>query len=127
MLWSNPATRSLVLALRVEVLDVNIRDSWADIREAPRDALVVSDDYVWHPGQRDACDIHATRAQVRFVPQVGHLVAEVHIVGKQRLAGHGVRAGDHPVIRSIHWLSFGKIGGVNLRHRVIGRLLIVLV
>ena len=87
----------------------------------------MSDDYVWHPGQRDACDIHATRAQVRFVPQVGHLVAEVHIVGKQRLAGDGVRAGDHPVIRSIHWLSFGKIGGVNLRHRVIGRLLIVLV
>ena len=81
-----PSVRRLVLSVGVESLDVNVFDRRADIGEAPGDALVVSDDHVGHAGQGDAGDVEVAATQVRLVPKVGHLVAEVHVVREQRLA-----------------------------------------
>src|SRR6266567_7508641 len=35
-----------------------------------------------------------------FVPEIRHLMAEVHVIREQRLAGYGVRSGHHPVVRT---------------------------
>ena len=37
---------------------------------------------------------------MRLVPQIGHLVVEVHVVRQHRFSRDGVRAGNHPVVRA---------------------------
>jgi len=48
----------------------------------PGDALVVADDDEGHTGEGDSCDVECSAAKVSFVPEVGHLVAEVHVIGE---------------------------------------------
>ena len=95
-----PSGRRFVLALIVELLNKNVFDGRADVGEAPADTLVVADNHEWRARQGDAGDVEVAALQVRFEPQVGHLVIEVHIVGKQRLSGDGVLSGDNPVVGS---------------------------
>src|SRR6202034_4849900 len=97
-----PALRSLVDSMRVEILNVCVGYRRADIGESPGDSLVVADNYVGHSGQSDSGNIQIARFQVRFIQQVRHLVAEMHIVREQWFAGDRVRAGDSPVVRSVH-------------------------
>ena len=106
MFGLQPSGRRLIRALRVEVFDVHVGHGRADIRESPRNSLVVADNHKGHPRQRDASNIERARSEVRLVPEIRHLVAQVHIVAKQRLAGHRVRAGYNPVVRSIRWQAF---------------------
>ncbi len=98
----HPSRRSLIRALRVEILDVNVGHGWTDVGESPRDSLVVAHDHIRHAGQRHPGNVESARVQVRLVPQVRHLVAEVHIIREQWLSGDGVRSGNHPVVRSVH-------------------------
>jgi hypothetical protein len=103
-----PSFGSLIRALLVEILDVDVSDRRTDIGESPRDSLVVADDDIRHARESDAGDVERSRPQMRFVPQIRHLVAEMHIVRQQRLAGHGVRARYDPVVRSVYRRSFGQ-------------------
>ena len=91
-----PALRCLVCSLRVEILDKCIGHGWPNIGEAPGDALIVADDDIGHSGQRNARHIQSARRiaalEMRFVPQVRHLVPEVHIIRQQRFPGDRVRS-----------------------------------
>ena len=74
------------MAIRVEGFNVNVFHGWADIGEAPGDSLVVSHDHVRNSGKRDPGDVKAAAAKMGLVPQVRHLVPEMHVIGEQRLA-----------------------------------------
>ncbi len=85
MLGLLPALWCLVGSLCVEGLDEGICDGRPNIGESPRDALIVADDHVGHSGQRHSGHIGTaalveTALKMRFVPQVRHLVPEMHIV-----------------------------------------------
>ena len=97
-----PSFRGRILALGIECLDVNVFHRRPDIGKAPCDSLIVSDDHVGHAGQRDASDVKAARAQMSFIPEVRHLVSEMHIVRQQWLSRHRVRAGNHPIVGTDH-------------------------
>src|SRR5437016_3657572 len=83
-----PSLGRHILTVRVECLDVNVLDSWPDIRESPCHALVMSDDHIWHAGQCYAggVEFDAIATKVRFVPKIGHLVPEMHVVREQGLS-----------------------------------------
>src|SRR4029077_14650464 len=75
-----PPIRRNVLSARVERLDINIFHRRADIGESPRYPLIVSHDYEGNSRQRETCHVEITRAKMGFVPQIGHLVPQVHII-----------------------------------------------
>ena len=112
-----PTVRSLVFAVLVEILDVQILHGRLDVGEAPGNALVVTDDDERHSGQRHADYIVTTAAQMRLIPKVRHLVAKVHVIREQRLPGNRMRAGDSPVIGTGHE-SVGVREGVGYRLRI---------
>src|SRR5580692_10007704 len=77
-----PSSRCQVLASRVEGFDIDIFDGRADVGETPCDALVVSHNHVGKSWQSDAgsVEVAAGTTEMRFVPQVRHLVPQVHVV-----------------------------------------------
>src|SRR5581483_1006332 len=95
-----PTLRGQILSLVVDCFNVEVLDGWPDVGESPTDALVVSDNHKGQAGQTHAGHIEIAAAQVHFVPEIWHLVVQVHIVRQQRLSCDGMRSGDDPVIRS---------------------------
>ena len=87
-----------VLALTVELLHKRILDCGTYVGESPSHATVVSDNHVGIAGQRHARYFEIAGVQVSFVPQIWHLVAKMHVIGKQRLSGDSMFARDYPVI-----------------------------
>ena len=96
----DPALRGLVLPLRIELFDEIVFHGRADVGESPADPLVVADDHERNSGQRHARHVEVRRFEVRFEPEVRHLVVEVHIVREKRLSGNCVLTGNNPVVRS---------------------------
>ena len=85
-------------------LEVQVGDVGAEVREPPRDALVVADDHAGQPREGVAGDVERAvlaelgTVQAHLSPDRGHRRAEVGVVGEQRLAGDAACAGDGPVI-----------------------------
>jgi len=129
MLRLQPPGGCLILSLRIEILYVNISDGRAHVGEAPRDALVVSDDHIRQSGQRYSRYVECPGAQMRFVPQVRHLMRKMHVICEQRFSGHSVRTGDDPIVGSIYRRYFRQSGGGHTVacHRVVGRVFILLI
>ena len=75
-----PSFGSFVHPLRVELFDEVVFDGWTDVGESPSDALVVSDNHERHAGQRHSGNIEAAAFEMGLIPQVRHLMVEVHIV-----------------------------------------------
>lgn len=101
------AVGGLELLLRpgaAEVLDVEVLDVGAEVGEPPGDVGVVADDDEGGAGKGDAGDMEGGCGrgcgsfEAGLVPDAGHGVAEVHVVGEQRLARGSVRAGDDPLV-----------------------------
>jgi hypothetical protein len=78
------------LARVIEGFDVDVFGGWADVGESPGDALVVAHNHEGHTGQGDSRHIEVTAGEVGLVPEVRHLMLQVHVVGQQRKAGNGV-------------------------------------
>src|SRR5438105_13462765 len=97
---SFPSLGRQVLMRVIEGFDVGVLDCRTNVCEPPGDAAVVTHDDVRMTGKTDSRHIETCAAQMHFVPEIGHLVAEVHVVREQRLARDCVRAGDYPVVRS---------------------------
>ena len=93
-----PSARSLIFALIVKVFDKNIFHVRAQIGESPGDAAVVPHDHEWQAGKSYSSDVEVSRGQLRLVPNVGNLMAQMHVVGQQRPAADGVRSRKHPII-----------------------------
>ena len=82
----------LVVIRVVEILDVNVFHRRPKIGEAPGNSLVMTHNHVRHSGKSHPGHVKAARAKVGFVPKAGHLMAEMHVIRQQRLAGDGVRS-----------------------------------
>ena len=80
MLRLRPALRRLVSTLRVESFNVDVRYSRADVGKSPGDSLIVAHDHIRHSREGYAGNVESSGLQVRFIPEVGHLMAEMHIV-----------------------------------------------
>src|SRR5581483_3135755 len=93
-----PALRREVLSLSIKCFDIRVFNCRTYVRTSPRNPPVVTDNYIGIAGQRHSSDIEISRTKVSGVPEIWHLVPEMHIVREQRLAGCGVRAGNHPVV-----------------------------
>ena len=93
-----PSARSLIFALRIKVFDKNVFHVRAEVGESPGDAAVMADDHEWQAGKSYSSDVEFSRGQLRLVPNVGNLMAEMHVVGEQRPAADGVRSRKHPII-----------------------------
>ncbi len=102
------ALGSLVVISVVEILDVKVFHGRPKIGEAPGDSLVMPHDHVRHSGKSHPCHVQAARPKVGLVPEVGHLMAEMHVIRQQRLAGNGVRSRNYPVVRSIDGHRIGQ-------------------
>ena len=98
MLWIAPALWRFILAGEIEIFNKEVFDRGFDVGKSPGNALVVPDNDEGHAGKCDAGYVERAALEMGFVPEVRHLVAEVHIVGEQGLSGDGVRAGDDPVV-----------------------------
>src|SRR5215472_3790958 len=100
MLGLDPSLGRLIRALIIEVFEVDIGYGWSDIRKPPCHALVVAHDHKWQSGQRDTRHVKRAAVQMCFIPEVWHLMAQMHIVRQKRFSGDGVRSGDDPIVRS---------------------------
>src|ERR1041385_5172105 len=88
MRWLFPPIRSQKPSFVVECFDVNILNSPTNVSETPCDALVMPDDHIWQSWQRNPSYIECPAFQMCFIPQVRHLMAQVHIIRQKRLASH---------------------------------------
>src|SRR5258708_39677811 len=102
MLRLPPALRRLIRSLCVEVLDKGVGHGRPNVRESPGDSLIVANDNVGHAGQSNSSDIEIAGLEMSLIPQVRHLMPEMHVIREQRLAGDRVSSRDYPVVRSIH-------------------------
>src|SRR5260370_7536323 len=84
--------------MMVERFDKGVFDRGGDIGESPGHAAIMSDNYEGIPGKSHTGHVEIARVQVGLVPKVGHLMAEVHIVREQRLAGDRVRSRHYPIV-----------------------------
>ena len=107
MVGGLPSRWRQIFAGLIEGLDVDVLHGGTNVGEAPGNPLVVSHDHVGQTGQSDASGVEVAAAEMGFVPQVRHLVPEVHVVREQRLARNRVRAGNHPVIGTDHHAGVG--------------------
>ena len=83
---------------RVELLDVEVRAVVVHVRAAPGQAPVAPEDHARAAGEDDAGHVHLGRGEVHGRPDRGHAEGEMRVVGEQRPAGRGVRAGEDPVV-----------------------------
>ena len=95
-----PLALKLILArvIRVDFLDVEVLDIGADVGNTPGNVLVVADDDTGHPGKGEAHHVHFRGVQPHFIPDGGHLNAEVGVVCQQGHPGVGMFAADDPVV-----------------------------
>src|SRR5579862_573698 len=93
-----PAMRRFISALSVEVLDECIRYGRPNVCKSPRNSLVVANNHIRHPRQRYSSHIEILRLQMRLIPQVRHLMPEMHIVREQRFTSDRVLTRDDPVV-----------------------------
>ncbi len=95
-----PASLELVAGAvgRVQPLDEQVVLVNHGRRDAPGDALVVTDDDGRHPRQADARRPQAGRLQVGLVPDAGDAQGQVGVVGQQRPAGGRLGAVHDPVV-----------------------------
>ena len=98
MLGRLPSIGGEIFSVAVGGFDVDVFDGRPNVGESPGDALVVSHDDIGQPGQSDSRHVKVAGAKMRFVPEIWHLMAEVHVVREQRLSRDGVCTGDHPVV-----------------------------
>src|SRR5207247_2906765 len=84
-----------ILAFDEEVLRVGVR-----VGEAPRDAVVVSDDEARDPREGEADELVAGAFQSDLVPDRWIPHGEVRIAGEDRLAACRPRAGEGPAVRA---------------------------
>ena len=89
---------SLVQTVCAEGFDVEVLHGRFNVGEPPGDPTIVADDDEGHPRERDAGNVEVVAVEVGRVPEVGHLVREVHIVREQWLARIRVGAGDDPIV-----------------------------
>src|SRR5262249_23872145 len=87
-----PTLGSLIGTLVVEGFNVEVLHGGPDVRESPGDAAIMSDNYERKSGESHSDDVVVSRAEVRLIPKIGHLVVEVHIVREHRLRSNGVRS-----------------------------------
>src|ERR1700694_4504488 len=109
-----PSRRSLVLPLRIELLDVIVFNSRPDVGESPADPLVVADNDERNSRQGNSGYVEGAGSyfQVRLKPQVRHLVVEVHIVRQQRFPRNRMLTGNDPIVRP-------RPEGINFLHRAV--------
>jgi hypothetical protein len=84
----------------VETFDVEVLHVEAEVRDAPRDTVVVAHDHRRYARQSCARDVQPRRSQMDYVPRRRQAPLEVRIVGEDRLAGRSARARQHPRVRS---------------------------
>src|SRR4051794_22272495 len=85
-LWLLPALGGKVLAGVVKLLDVGVFHRRTNVCESPRDPLIVPDNHVRIAREAYSRDVKAGASQMRLIPQIRHLMSEVHVVREQRLA-----------------------------------------
>src|SRR5579872_15885 len=98
MLRLLPSVWREVVAVTIESFIVSIFYRRPNIGKTPGDTLVVAHHNIRHPRQGHSSNIKVSRVQMRFIPEVGHLMAQMHVVRQQWFAGCGMSAGDNPVI-----------------------------
>src|SRR6202049_3799960 len=77
----NPSRRRLVLPLSIELFDVEIFDSRANVGKSPPNALIVADYDKRNARDRNpgGIELAARCSQPRRIPKIGHLVVEMHV------------------------------------------------
>ena len=80
------AAKRVAAALRIDLLPVKILHVELKIGHAPRDPVVVADDYRRDTRQRDAGYVQPRRTQMNHVPGGRNSEFEMRIVGQNRLA-----------------------------------------
>src|SRR5262249_7259183 len=95
-----PALWRLILAFFVQCLNVQALHRGTYVGESPANSLIVADNYKRQARKTYTDDIKISAAKMDLVPEVGHLVVEVHVIRKQRLSRNGVGTGEDPVIRT---------------------------
>src|SRR5439155_12248065 len=92
------AIGSQVLTTVVETFDVQVFYCGTDVGKSPSDAPIVPNDDIRVARERDSSNVECAGFQVSFVPEVRHLVSQMHIVREQTLPSRGVRAGADPIV-----------------------------
>ena len=90
---------------RIELLDVQILLVEAENSESPGDVLVVAEGDSRQARFAGANDIPSRSDEMNHVAQRGQREYAVRVIGKQRLAARGQRAGDRPVVASLARLA----------------------
>src|SRR5579872_3989338 len=83
--------------LAIEILGIELQ-----ISGAPRDAIVVTDDYRRQTDDGRTGNIQAGRLQMHEVPRRGNGELQVRVVRQNRLAAGGARSRHRPGVRT--WL-----------------------
>lgn len=85
---------------RIEGLDVEVLDIRPGVGDTPGDSLIVAENDGGKPRQAHARDIYAGCLQMDHVPNAGQTVAEVRVVGEERLPARRMASADGPVVAS---------------------------
>jgi putative FmdB family regulatory protein len=101
-----PLLPAQVGAVGEHPLQREVSDVRAEVREPPRERVVVADDHSRQAGERESGDVegavrrelHAVQAHLE--PDVRLVEREVRVVGQDRLAGVRVLARDHERVRA---------------------------
>src|SRR5215469_14905757 len=89
-------------AAPIHTLDVQILHIEAEIRDAPDNPLILSDDHARNTRKRHAGDIESGRAQVNLIPSRWNAPLEMRIVSQNRFAVGCVFSRKRPGVRA--WL-----------------------
>ena len=93
------------IRVALDLLEIEVGDIGGQVREAPRDAGVVSDDHARHPGEAESRDVESAAvtddpaSQGHLVPHAGQIRAEVGVVRQQRHPALGQIPRDDPGVR----------------------------
>src|SRR4051812_47080427 len=93
--------------VEVDLLQIQILHIETEVRYAPGNAVVVTDEDTGQARQRCAFHLERGRLQVDHVPRRREVVHEMRIVGQDGLTGCGPLAGDDPRVRSRRKLLTG--------------------
>ena len=84
--------------VRMQALDKQILHIRIGIGEAPSEVQRASEDRQREAGQGGAGDIQPWRADMGEIPKARNLQSQMRIVGEERMAAHGMFAGEHPIV-----------------------------
>ena len=88
-------------ALVVQVLDVEVLDVAAHVRDAPRVMRRRAEQDAGRERERHAARLVPGSAEVHLDPRAGLHGEQVRVVREQRLAGRRARARHHPIVRPL--------------------------